>query len=241
MIKVDAEDSLVSISVPTDIFIVSTFLLQKQSDGDDINSSLCNHLRATLDEISFESEHIKDCNFDETSGVVTIEHNPYFISAAMLVRMVRDGPQTCHLRTQSTQSSFHARISTTSFAAASSDNEKVALSIMVDGAAKGMWALAHMQRKKEDEGEKESFFSTIAFQRIMTALSGLFWFLSLLSYVGESWYFLRWFGVVSVAFGLPSIGEYNRTSVFFVYFGNRSTAQSIYDRKCTQAASFTSS
>lgn len=218
-IKVDAEDSFVSISVPTNIIVTSKFLLQNKNN-DDSNASSHDQLRTTLDEISFELEHIKNYDFDETCGVITIDHNPYFVSAAMLVRMVRNGPQTCNLRTQSTQSSLRESAITVTSTDSSSDKEEVVLTIMTDGAAKGMWALPHMQRQKEDEGEKERFFSTIAFQRTMTALSGLFWFLSLLSYVGESWYFLRWFGVVSVAFGLPAIGEYSR------YFRNRFIEQS---------------
>ena len=212
-IKVDAKDSLVIINVPTDIIVTSKFLLQnKSSGGDGIGNDASTHgqLRTTLDEISFELEYVKAYDFDETSGVVTIEHNPYFVSAAMLVRMVRNGPQTCHLKTQPTRSSLDESASTITSADSSSDKEGVVLTIMSDGAAKGMWALPHMQRQTEDEGEKKRVFSTIAFQRIMTALSGLFWFLSLLSYAGESWYFLRWFGVVSVAFGLPTIGEYFR-------------------------------
>ena len=211
-IKVNAEDSLVSTNIPTDIIVASKFLLQNKSSGD--------QLRTTLDEISFELEHVKTYDFDETSGAVTIEHNPYFVSAAMLVRMVRIGPQTCLLKAQPTRSSLGKSASTITSADSSSDKEGLVLTIMADGAAKGMWALPHMQRQEENEGETERVFSTIAFQRMMTALSGLFWFLSLLSYIGESWYFLRWFGVVSVAFGLPAIGEY------FRYFANRFIKQS---------------
>lgn len=72
-IKVNAEDSLVSTNIPTDIIVASKFLLQNKSSGD--------QLRTTLDEISFELEYVKTYDFDETSGAVTIEHNPYFVSA----------------------------------------------------------------------------------------------------------------------------------------------------------------
>jgi len=72
--------------------------------------------------------------------------------------------------------------------------------LISDGGADGMWALTLMKENTDD---------TIEYQllsvRWPVILSGVFWFISMLSLIGGNWDYLKYMALLSVAFGLPPI------------------------------------
>ena len=74
------------------------------------------------------------------------------------------------------------------------------INIESDGGAGGLWALATMQSKGDDiiEHHKSSIRPTVI-------LSGVFWVVSMLSFIGGNWDYLKYLALLSVAFGLPPI------------------------------------
>mmetsp|Transcript_29767 Transcript_29767/g.63127 ORF Transcript_29767/g.63127 Transcript_29767/m.63127 type:complete len:1409 (+) Transcript_29767:67-4293(+) len=72
--------------------------------------------------------------------------------------------------------------------------------IVSDGGADGMWALSLMQEDTEDTIEHHK--STV---RWTVVLSGVFWIISMLSFIGGNWDYLKYVALLSVAFGLPPI------------------------------------
>lgn len=72
--------------------------------------------------------------------------------------------------------------------------------IVIDGAADGTWALGLMEENKEEEIDHHK-----AKVSPYVILSGVCWVISMLSYVGGNWEYLKYVGLLSVAFGLPPI------------------------------------
>lgn len=74
------------------------------------------------------------------------------------------------------------------------------INIESDGGAGGLWALATMQSEGNDviEHHKSSIRPTVI-------LSGVFWVVSMLSFIGGNWDYLKYLALLSVAFGLPPI------------------------------------
>jgi len=75
--------------------------------------------------------------------------------------------------------------------------------ISLDGAADGMWALSHMRKDAVAE-DIEHQKSTVGWPII---LSGVFWAISMLSFIGGAWTHLKYVALLSVAFGLPAIAQ----------------------------------
>mmetsp|Transcript_21033 Transcript_21033/g.34786 ORF Transcript_21033/g.34786 Transcript_21033/m.34786 type:complete len:1305 (-) Transcript_21033:71-3985(-) len=69
-----------------------------------------------------------------------------------------------------------------------------------DGAANTKWEFPELV---EDETEVQE---TMTYPRVTVIISGIFWLVSMLSLIGGNWDYLKWVGLVSVAFGLPHIG-----------------------------------
>ncbi|KAL9189006.1 hypothetical protein ACHAXT_011496 [Thalassiosira profunda] len=72
--------------------------------------------------------------------------------------------------------------------------------MLSDGSADGMWALSLMKVDTHDTIEQQS--STV---RWTVVLSGVFWIISMFSYIGGNWEYLKYVALVSVAVGLPPI------------------------------------
>lgn len=72
--------------------------------------------------------------------------------------------------------------------------------VVSDGGADGMWALPSIKGNAEEYIEQQS--STV---RWPVVLSGVFWIISMLSFIGGNWEYLKYVALLSVAFGLPSI------------------------------------
>lgn len=72
--------------------------------------------------------------------------------------------------------------------------------IVSDGGADGMWALPSVKNTTDDFVEQQT--STV---RWPVVLSGVFWLISMLSFIGGNWEYLKYVALLSVAFGLPSI------------------------------------
>lgn len=91
------------------------------------------------------------------------------------------------------------------FLTAASINDVLALQlrgvkIASDGGADGMWALPSIKGVTEECIEHQ--VSTV---RWPVVLSGVFWIISMFSFIGGSWEYLKYVALLSVAFGLPSI------------------------------------
>ena len=81
------------------------------------------------------------------------------------------------------------------------------IDLVHDGLAEGLTlpVLSSENRHKDGDvlGENErTFFSGLKFTVIF---SGLFWVLSLMSFIGESWAYLNYAGILSVLFGMPPV------------------------------------
>lgn len=72
--------------------------------------------------------------------------------------------------------------------------------IVTDGGDDGLWALTV---NDTTEGTSKHHHSSTV--RITVILSGIFWVISMLSYIGGSWEYLKYVALLSVAFGLPHI------------------------------------
>ena len=72
--------------------------------------------------------------------------------------------------------------------------------IASDGGADGTWALPSIKDNTEECVEPQS--SNV---RWPVVISGIFWIISMLSFIGGSWEYLKYVALLSVAFGLPSI------------------------------------
>ena len=74
------------------------------------------------------------------------------------------------------------------------------ITIQSDGGAGGLWALAAMRSEEDDvtEHHKSSIHPTVI-------LSGVFWVVSMLSFIGGNWDYLKYLALLSVMLGLPPI------------------------------------
>ena len=75
--------------------------------------------------------------------------------------------------------------------------------ISSDGAADGMWPLSHMKKDETTEDIEHQKSSV----RWPVILSGIFWAISMLSFIGGNWAYLKYVALLSVAFGLPAIAQ----------------------------------
>jgi len=125
---------------------------------------------------AFPKEHVRSYVIHMSSQTITLEHNPYYISIRSIVDSMLTNQQ----------------------------NENVTINIVKDGGADGTWAMPLLRDgMAEGEGDRiENYRSTV---NPFVILSGIFWGISMLSYIGGNWDYLKYLGLVSVAFGLPSI------------------------------------
>jgi len=79
------------------------------------------------------------------------------------------------------------------------DSHKYNVKIVSDGGADGLWAL---KSTENTEGTIQHQHSTV---RCSVVLSGVFWIISMFSFIGGSWMYLEYVALLSVAFGLPHI------------------------------------
>lgn len=77
------------------------------------------------------------------------------------------------------------------------------MELLSDGAANGMWALSHMSKEDADEVIDHQKATV----RWPIVLSGIFWVVSMLSFIGGNWEYLKYVALLSVAFGLPAIAQ----------------------------------
>jgi cation transport ATPase len=73
--------------------------------------------------------------------------------------------------------------------------------IVSDGGADGLWALT-VNDTPVGTSKHHHHSSTV---RITVILSGIFWLISMLSNIGDSWDYLKYVALLSVAFGLPHV------------------------------------
>jgi cation transport ATPase len=80
------------------------------------------------------------------------------------------------------------------------NNNMYDVKVVSDGGADGLWALTV---NDTTEGSSQHHHSSTV--RITVILSGIFWLISMLSYIGDSWDYLKYVALLSVAFGLPHV------------------------------------
>jgi len=112
------------------------------------SSSCYNNYKSAFKE--FSEDNLKTVSFDQSSKVLSIEHNPYFISLTMM-------------RSNLTQNAIESEI-------------------LLDGSADGKWALSLFPN--DDNEATETSASGV---NPYVLLSGLFWIVSMLSYIGGDW------------------------------------------------------
>jgi len=160
---------------------------------------------------------------DSTNGLIHIVHNPHFITAQQIQQ---DLIKASSSNTSSSSSSSLKESSgcaccdeddttttaTTASAAATNtttsttprkNGETIGITseviIIVDGVDTMKWIVPDM---KEDIILDDMSFSG---PRPYVILSGIFWVVSMLSFIGGNWEYLQYVGLLSVIFGLPSI------------------------------------
>lgn len=75
------------------------------------------------------------------------------------------------------------------------------VTVLRDGELEGLWIIS----KDEDSEDAPEVHS--ASLKPAVFMSGVFWIISLFSLIRENWIYLRYVGLISVAIGLPTIGE----------------------------------
>jgi len=170
VVKIDAAVAMeqVEAGIPTDVFVNSEFDLT--SIMEDTNKGKIGEVIQTCLKQKFTKKQIKNIYVNEEKELLTIEHNPYYLTAPGIV-------------------SYLSKLGY--------DNVK----ILSDGGADGMWALSSMMRLDTEESIDEQSTSV----RWPVVLSGVFWLISMLSFIGGNWEYLKYVALLSVAFGLPSI------------------------------------
>eukprot|EP00571_Detonula_confervacea_P002632 CAMPEP_0172322444 /NCGR_PEP_ID=MMETSP1058-20130122/45890_1 /TAXON_ID=83371 /ORGANISM="Detonula confervacea, Strain CCMP 353" /LENGTH=1112 /DNA_ID=CAMNT_0013038183 /DNA_START=268 /DNA_END=3606 /DNA_ORIENTATION=+ len=129
---------------------------------------------------NFFKDHLRAFHLHAPSRTLKVEHDPELLNAekimGVLVRGLKDG-------------------------------DWGNIELAHDGAVEGL-TLPVLSSANQDEGEdilsesKGTFFQGLKFNVV---ISGIFWVLSLLSFVGGSWSYLKYAGIVSVIFGMPPV------------------------------------
>lgn len=145
------------------VFVSSELKLLKNSSSYDFNKC-----QSALDE--FSKEKLNIISLDQSSDVLTIEHNPYFVSLSMI-------------RHDLLQNAIESEI-------------------LFDGSADGKWTSSLFPDNNNEQDTTESHTSKM---NPFVILSGLFWIISMLSYIGDNWKNLKYAGIISVVLGLPPI------------------------------------
>eukprot|EP00566_Odontella_aurita_P003386 CAMPEP_0113583338 /NCGR_PEP_ID=MMETSP0015_2-20120614/32457_1 /TAXON_ID=2838 /ORGANISM="Odontella" /LENGTH=1507 /DNA_ID=CAMNT_0000488195 /DNA_START=371 /DNA_END=4894 /DNA_ORIENTATION=- /assembly_acc=CAM_ASM_000160 len=116
----------------------------------------------------FPDGHIRTHSAVIPNKTVTVDHNPYFLTATGIVESLSEG-------------GFET-------------------AIVTDGAADGKWALGIIDDDVEEEIDHHK-----ARVNPYVVMSGVCWVISMLSYVGGNWEYLKYVGLLSVVLGLPPI------------------------------------
>jgi len=159
------------VGIPTDAFVKSQFdLTSVYNDTIDEadQGKIQEVIEACLDE-KISDKQAKNIVVMSQEKVLSIEHNPYYLTAPGIAGMLDD---------------FGYDVKT-----------------VLDGGADGLWAMSMMQEDADDtiDHHKSSVSWTVV-------ASGVLWIISMLSFIGGNWDYLKYVALLSVAFGLPPIG-----------------------------------
>ena len=163
VIKSDAALAIEQTGIPTDVFVNSEFDMTtvledtNNDDWDKISEVIQGCLSQKLTQ-----NQVKDVTMNGQEKLLTISHNPYYITAPGIVKAL---------------SSYMYEVK-----------------IVSDGGADGMWALATMRSHTEESIEHQH--SKV---RWTVVLSGVFWVISMFSYIGGSWLYLKYVALLSVS------------------------------------------
>jgi hypothetical protein len=172
VVKVNASTLLDQLGgIPMNVFVISSFdmtdIYNNTTKGD--ADKISGVIQACLDMPLIEKQ-VKNIIVNEKDMILSVEHNPYYLSAHGIVDML--------------------------------NNYMYDIKIVSDGGADGLWALTVNNTTEGSSKYHHHHSSTV---RITVILSGIFWLISMLSYIGDSWDYLKYVALLSVAFGLPHV------------------------------------
>jgi len=169
VVKIDAVVAMeqTGAGIPTDVYVISEFDLT--SIMEDANKGKIGEVIQACLEQKFTDKKVKDISVNEEEKLLSIEHNPYYLTAPGVVRYL-------------------------------SKLGYDYVKILSDGGADGMWAISSTKLDTEERIDEQS-----TSVRWPVILSGVFWLISMLSFIGGNWEYLKYVALLSVAFGLPSI------------------------------------
>jgi len=173
VVKIDAAVAMeqTEAGIPTDVYVNSEFDLTSimEDTNKDDWGKIGEAIQLCLEQ-KFTEKQTKNIAFNEEGKLLTIEHNPYYLTAPGIVNYLSK---------------------------LGYEDAK----IVSDGAQDGLWAISSMMRLDTEESIDEQRTSV----RWPVILSGVFWLISMLSFIGGNWEYLKYLALLSVAFGLPSI------------------------------------
>mmetsp|Transcript_17455 Transcript_17455/g.37696 ORF Transcript_17455/g.37696 Transcript_17455/m.37696 type:complete len:801 (+) Transcript_17455:169-2571(+) len=129
---------------------------------------------------NFFSDHLRAFHLHAPSRTLKVEHDPELLSAEKIMGVLVKGLK---------------------------DEDWGNIELSHDGAVEGL-QLPVLNSENQEEGEDLLLEYGGKFchgLKINVVVSGIFWVLSLLSFVGGSWSYLQYAGIVSVVFGMPPV------------------------------------
>mmetsp|Transcript_12962 Transcript_12962/g.18104 ORF Transcript_12962/g.18104 Transcript_12962/m.18104 type:complete len:1240 (-) Transcript_12962:140-3859(-) len=140
---------------------------------------------------------------DSTNGLIHIVHNPHFLTAIQIQQDLINVSSKISSKASSGCACCDNDTTTTPRSRSRSSGETIGITsevtIIVDGVDTMKWVVPDL---KEDFIQDDMSLSG---PHPYVILSGIFWVVSMLSFIGGNWKHLQYVGLVSVAFGLPSI------------------------------------
>ena len=189
VIKSDAALTIEQTGIPTDVFVNSEFdvtTVLEDTKKDDCDK-IAEVIQGCLVQ-KFTQNQVKNVSMNEQKKLLTISHNPYYITAPGIVKAL---------------STYMYEVE-----------------IVSDGGADGTWALSSMRSETEERIEHQH--SKV---RLTVVLSGVFWVISMFSYIGGDWQYLKYVALLSVSLLEPISLEF--VLLLYTYLSNSFNA-SIY-------------
>lgn len=159
----------------------SLFVVSKFKLGTGSSTVTVDDYRIDLLLKAYDETKVESFAFNVRDKILIVVHNPWTIEAKEILHALEDV----------------------------ADNQPV--EILVDGSDQNRSSLDYAALSASPSTAKEEPSSSTSHRsqwpRPAVVLSGLFWIISMLSYVGDAWEFLSYFALASVAFGLPPIAR----------------------------------
>ena len=158
----------------------SLFVVSKFKLGVDDKTNTIDKDRLDLLLKSYDGTQVESYFFEERAGLFTVIHNPWTIDTSELLSALKNDTTIAHV------------------------------DVIVNGSDQNREPLDFESLAAIKSVRKEDTSSTSRdsrWPRPTVVVSGILWIVSMLSFIGEKWEFLKYVALASVAFGLPPIAR----------------------------------